>query len=278
MDLSGLALRFRYRGYRLLCPSRVYRMSEAKHWNPELYEAKHAFVWNLGRGLVELLNPVKGERILDLGCGTGQLTNEIAKSGADVLGLDSSPDMIGQARQNYPTLRFVLADAREITFEHEFDAIFSNAALHWMLDAPSVACKMAQALKPGGRLVAEMGGKGNVRQIESALHSVLPPFYSGSMPDSKTYFPSVAEYSTILENAGLEVRRAELFDRPTPLDGDRGMADWLRQFVSYYFEDLPPKRREEALEDVVTELRGTLFRDNRWSADYRRLRITAVKA
>ncbi len=141
-------------------------MSAKKHWNPELYEARHAFVWNLAQGLLELLHPVKGERILDLGCGTGQLTNEIAQSGAEVLGLDASPEMIGQARQNYPGLRFVLQDAGDMQYQGEFDAIFSNAALHWMLDAPRVAAAMACALKRGGRLVAEMGGKGNIDQIE----------------------------------------------------------------------------------------------------------------
>ncbi len=252
-------------------------MSARKHWNPELYEARHAFVWNLAQGLLELLHPIKAERILDLGCGTGQLTNEIAQSGAEVVGLDASPEMIGQARQNYPGLRFVLEDAGEMQYDGEFDAIFSNAALHWMLDAPKVAAAMARALKRGGRLVAEMGGKGNVGQIEAALYKVLPRFHAGNMPASKTYFPSIAEYATTLENAGLEVRTAQLFDRLTPLQGDQGMADWLRQFASYYFESLGAKEREVAVAEVVDRLRGSLYHDGQWSADYRRLRVTAVK-
>ncbi len=253
-------------------------MSAKKHWNPELYEARHAFVWNLAQGLLELLHPVKGERILDLGCGTGQLTNEIAQSGAEVLGLDASPEMIGQARQNYPGLRFVLQDAGDMQYEGEFDAIFSNAALHWMLDAPRVAAAMARALKRGGRLVAEMGGKGNIGQIEAALHQVLPKFHAGNLPASKTYFPSIGEYATILENAGLEVRTAQLFERPTPLQGEQGMADWLRQFPSYYFEGLGGKEREQAVAEVVECLRENLYRDGQWSADYKRLRVTAAKS
>ena len=252
-------------------------MSAKKHWNPELYEARHAFVWNLAQGLLELLHPIEGERILDLGCGTGQLTNEIAQSGAEVVGLDASPEMIGQARQNYPGLRFVLQDAGEMQYDGECDAIFSNAALHWMQDAPKVASAMARALKPGGRLVAEMGGKGNVGQIEAALHRVLPRFHAGNMPAAKTYFPSIAEYATILDNAGFEVRTAQLFDRPTPLQGEEGMADWLRQFPSYYFEGLGVKEREQAVAEVVDLLRQGLHRDGVWSADYRRLRVTAVK-
>ncbi len=252
-------------------------MSSQQAWNPELYEARHAFVWELGQGILELLHSKKGERILDLGCGTGQLTQQIAESGADVTGLDSSPDMIGQARQNYPALRFILADATSMQFGQEFDAIFSNAALHWMLDAQQVAGSMARALKPGGRLVAEFGGKGNISHIEAALEQVLAKYYHGPGPTSKTYFPSIPEYAAILENADFEVRMAHLFDRPTPLEGERGMTNWLRQFSWYNFEALAPGKREQALIEVVELLRSDQYRDGHWFADYRRLRIVAIK-
>lgn len=251
-------------------------MTSQQAWNPELYEARHSFVWQLGQGILELLRPRNGERILDLGCGTGQLTHQIAESGADVTGLDSSPDMIGQARQNYPALHFVLADAAYVQFKQEFDAVFSNAALHWMLEAQQVARSMAEALKPGGRLVAEFGGKGNIAHIETALQ-VLTKYYEGPRPTPKTYFPSIPQYTRILEDAGFEVRMAHLFDRPTPLDGEQGMENWLRQFSWYNFEPLPPGKRDLALADVVELLRRSQCREGQWFADYARLRIVAIK-
>jgi trans-aconitate methyltransferase len=251
-------------------------VSAKQNWNPELYEARHSFVWQLGQGILELLQPGKNERILDLGCGTGQLTHQIGESGAQVTGIDSSPDMIGQARQNYPAIKFVLGDAAAMQFIAEFDAIFSNAALHWMLNPAAVANAMFRALKPGGRLIAEMGGKGNIGHIEEALDTVL--YRRGQAPPSKNYFPSVGQYSSVLETAGFEVRMAQLFDRPTPLEGEQGMANWLLQFRGYSFAGLNAGDREKALAEVVEHLRPSLYRDDQWYADYRRLRIVAVKS
>jgi trans-aconitate methyltransferase len=250
-------------------------MSAKQNWNPELYEARHSFVWQLRQGILELLEPQKNERILDVGCGTGQLTHKIAESGAQVTGLDSSPDMIGQARQNYPAIKFVLGDAAAMQFAEEFDAAFSNAALHWMLNPEAVAHAMFRALRSGGRLVAEMGGKGNIARIEQALDTVL--FRFGQPPPSKNYFPSIGQYSAILETAGFEVRMAQLFDRPTALEGEQGMANWLLQFRGFSFKPLSADDREKALTDVVALLRPSLYRENQWLADYRRLRIIAVK-
>jgi trans-aconitate methyltransferase len=252
-------------------------MSVMQNWNAELYEARHSFVWQLGQGVLDLLQPKSGERILDLGCGPGQLTQQIAESGALVTGIDLSPEMIGQARQNYPALKFILGDAATMQFNEEFDAIFSNAALHWMQDAAAVANAMARALKVGGRLVAEFGGKGNIAHIQDALHTVLPRYSNGEAPPVKNYFPSIGEYAQVAESAGLEVRMAQLFDRPTPLEGEQGMPNWLRQFSWYSFEPLPAEKREAALAEVVEYLRPPLYRNGQWSADYRRLRIVAVK-
>ena len=240
-------------------------------WDAELYEARHNFVWRMAEGVFELLQPKPGERILDLGCGPGQLTNKISESGAQVVGVDSAPSMIGQARQNFPALKFALQDAAAMTFDSEFDAVFSNAALHWMLDPAAVVKAVAKALKPGGRFVAEMGGKGNIQTIVNAIHRVVLKYHP--LPPSRQYYPSVSEYSTILEAHGLEVRRAELFDRSTPLEGEGGMENWLKQFKDYYFEKLPPG----ALAEVVADLRPKLHDGNGWHADYRRLRFVAVK-
>src|SRR5690242_11899204 len=134
----------------------------ADRWDSALYDDRHSFVWKGGAELIDLLNPTSGQRILDLGCGTGHLTAQIAKRGARVTGLDSSPSMIAQARQNYPRLKFVLSDARSLEFREEFEAVFSNAVLHWILDAEAVVAGVARALTPGGRFVLEFGGKKNI--------------------------------------------------------------------------------------------------------------------
>lgn len=253
-------------------------MTKPPAWDAELYEARHAFVWQFGEEVIQLLNPKAGERILDLGCGPGQLTRKIADSGAVVVGLDASPEMIGQARQNFPELRFVLQDAAAMQFRDEFDAVFSNAALHWMLDASAVANAVSKALRKGGRFVAELGGKGNIKEIESAIEAMAARRLGDRTPQKRTFYPSISEYSAILEAQGLEVQSAQVFDRPTPLEGPEGMAIWIRQFKWYVFEPLPDIDKEKALTETVDTLRPVLFRKGKWFANYRRLRITAIKA
>ncbi len=245
-------------------------------WDAELYEARHAFVWHFGESLVELLAPAPGERILDLGCGPGQLTNKIAEHGATVVGLDASPEMIGQARQNYPKLHFVLKDASAMEFENEFDAVFSNATLHWILNAQAAAAGMFRALRQGGRLVAEFGGCGNVRTIESAVSAVLERYVENPLP-GRRFYPTVGQYASLLEGEGFEVRFAHLFERPTSLEGEDGMLNWILQFSGFQFEPLAASDRKRALEEVVELVRPKLYRDGQWFADYRRLRIIAAK-
>lgn len=252
-------------------------MSARTSWDTELYEAQHAFVWQLGAGLIEILAPKPGERILDVGCGTGQLTQQIGERGADVLGVDSSPDMIGQARQNFPRLRFALQDAVSMTFDSEFDAVFSNAALHWILNAEAAAESMSRALRTGGRLVLEMGARGNIRQIHEAVESAFREHSGAALPAPRNYFPSIGEYTTVLEAHRFEVRNAILFDRPTPLEGERGMEQWIRQFCGFYLDELPPQSRQSAVNRAVEQLRPCLYRDGQWIADYRRLRVSAIK-
>jgi trans-aconitate 2-methyltransferase len=245
-------------------------------WDAELYEARHAFVWHFGESLVELLAPATGERVLDLGCGPGQLTSKIAEHGATVVGLDSSPEMIGQARQNFPKLHFVLQSATSMEFEDEFDAVFSNAALHWILDAQAVARGMYRALRRGGRLVAEFGGIGNVKTIESAIAEVVSRYSSTPVP-GRRYYPSIGQYAALLEAEQFEVRFAHLFERPTPLEGDNGMENWIAQFSGFQFDPLTPADRKQALRETVEILRPKLYREEQWFADYRRLRIIAAK-
>jgi trans-aconitate methyltransferase len=249
-------------------------VSSSSTWDPGRYEGNHSYVWQFGAALLDLLAPQPGERILDVGCGTGRLTAEIAGCGAQVLGIDSSIDMLGQARQNYPALKFALADATSFRFPEKFDAVFSNAALHWVKDAESAVRAIAEALRPGGRFVAEFGGHGNIRTVLRALREVLGESAEERCP---WIFPSIGEYSALLEKHSLEVRQAFLFDRPTPVEGDNGMKDWLEMFAGNYFADLPPKLVQEKMTEVAERLRPEIFRDGVWTLDYRRLRIVASR-
>jgi trans-aconitate methyltransferase len=245
-------------------------------WDARLYEEKHAFVWKQAESLVELLAPRPGESILDLGCGTGHLTAQIASAGVSVLGIDSSGEMIEEARRSYPGLRFDLVDARHLAYVDQFDAVFSNAVLHWINEPHRVVQGISRALKPGGRFVAEFGGKGNVKAILAAVQNALQAV--GCSPvDSPWFFPSVAEYAALLESAGLEVTFATLFDRPTPLEGARGMRHWVEMFGGHFLCRVPETLREEFFFHVEDELRPVLFRDDSWFADYRRLRVAAQR-
>ncbi len=247
----------------------------ADRWDSSLYDDRHSFVWRFGAGLVELLQPKLGERILDLGCGTGHLTAKIAESGALVTGIDSSVSMVAQARQNFPALKFRLEDARDFRFNEPFDAVFSNAALHWIHDAEAVVQTVARALSSGGRFVLEMGVRGNISHIREATESVLRE--AGKSPRCPWYFPSLGEYSAILERCGFEVRIAETFARSPRLEHpERGMREWLEMFAGAYFVDLMPEQREQLYAAIEERLRPILYHDGAWWADYRRLRVEAV--
>jgi trans-aconitate methyltransferase len=248
-------------------------------WNTALYEQNHAFVWEYGESLLDLLAPKAGERILDLGCGTGQLTEKIAQSGAFVQGIDSSLSMISTAQANYPHINFAAADARDFQVEDPLDAVFSNAVLHWIKQPDAVIHCVEKALRPGGRFVAEFGGKGNVGAIARALLSVLSEI-GCSEPESLNpwYFPSIGEYALLLENQGFEVSYAVLFDRPTPLEGgSAGMVNWIEMFAGGFWSGLSQEVRSHAIHQVEERLRPALYRDGNWIADYRRLRVVALK-
>lgn len=246
-------------------------------WDAGLYDDKHAFVWKHGASLVELLAPRPGERILDLGCGTGHLTARLAEAGAAVVGLDPSAAMLEQARAAYPHLAFVPGDARAFAVDQPFDAVFSNAALHWVRPPEAVLRCVRQALKPGGRFVAEFGGRGNVQAIVAALRAAAERLgQKGEEPP--WFFPSVGEYAGLLEAAGLEVRFATLFDRPTPLEGADGLRAWVRMFCRASLDAIPPERQEDFLCAAEDEARSELCRAGSWVADYRRLRVLAVRA
>jgi trans-aconitate methyltransferase len=248
-------------------------------WNAAEYDAKHAFVYEKAKGLVELLVPKAGERILDLGCGTGALTAEIAARGAEVLGVDRSEEMIAQARKKFPALRFEVVDARELRANGEFDAVFSNAVLHWISEAEEVIAGVARVLKPRGRFVAEFGGKGNIQKLVAGFRRAFAALGLREPEEvSPWFYPSVAEYAGLLEKHGLEVREALLFDRPTALeDGERGLENWLRLFRQAFLEKMGAANAQRWIREVERQCRGELFRDGSWVLDYRRLRIAAWK-
>jgi trans-aconitate methyltransferase len=246
-------------------------------WNANLYDSKHNFVTNYGNDIIELLNPQANEKILDLGCGSGALTAKIATMAKEVTGIDASREMIAQAKQHYPDVDFIVHDAtREFPFTDKFDAVFSNAALHWMLDADTVAKNIAKVLKPDGWFVFEMGGKNNIKTIIKSIEYAASKFDTHNLP-IYNFFPTISEYSTILEKNGFAVKYAALFDRPTPLDGEEGLRNWIRMFRNGVLENIDKSNHEQFFELAEEFARDKLYKDKQWIADYVRLRMIAIK-
>lgn len=249
---------------------------ESRDWSAATYDHSAGYVSRFGQDVVEWLAPEPEETVLDLGCGTGDLTREISSRGALVCGVDSSPRMVARAREKFPDLRFEVGDARELCGLSGFDAVFSNAALHWVKEARRAVGAIHSVLEPGGRFVAELGGRGNVRTTESALEEALAGRGVSSAGRNPWYFPGLGEYCALLEEAGFEVTRATLFDRPTPI-GEEGIERWLEVFAGDFLEGLPEDTRSEVVAEVADKVRPELLTEDGWIADYRRLRVRAVR-
>jgi trans-aconitate methyltransferase len=246
-------------------------------WNPTLYASRAAFVHRMGADLMDVLGPRAGERILDVGCGTGELTSLIAASGAAVVGLDSSAAMLDEARTRAPGVTFVLGDAQALDYNGEFDAVFSNAAIHWMPRAAAMASGVKRALVPGGRFVAEFGGHGCIARVRDAVGQALERRGESPAAFMSWYFPTLAEYVAVLSSAGFDVTYAHLFDRPTPLDGDDGLMGWLQTFLPA-LETTLGADWEGFVRDVERAASPALRREGRegrWVLDYVRLRVVA---
>jgi SAM-dependent methyltransferase len=244
-------------------------------WDAQAYGLNGAFVHELAGGVLEWLAARPGEKILDLGCGDGQLTQRIAAAGADVLGVDASPDMVRAARD-----RGVVADvgdAQQLPYaDKTFDAVFSNAALHWVRDQDAMLAEINRVLKPGGRFVAEMGGHGNIAAIRVALMAVLARHGYGDLEDGVNYYPTAESYALKLEKHGFQVQRIALIPRPTPLPKS-GMTEWLRTFRCGVLERLPEHLRAPVVEQTATLLEPALRdEEGNWVGDYVRLRFVAT--
>ncbi len=249
---------------------------QSKRWDAKNYQKNFSFVPGYGAELLSLLQPSPGQRILDLGCGNGTLTAQIHKAGAEVTGLDSSPEMLALARENLPaSVPLLLADAPHFTVDTPFDSVFSNAVFHWIVDQEGLAESICQALRLGGKLVCEFGGAGCCEALHSALEAQFHK--RGFVYPRPFYFPTIGQHAPLLERHNLRVETAALFQRPTPLQGKDAAADWMRMFATQALERTPPQERELILHDAQESLRDTLWHNGQWYADYVRIRITAVR-
>ncbi len=248
-------------------------MKVSQHWEKEKYEKNARFVSDYGEELIEWLNPQKNEYILDLGCGDGVLTKKISEYGCKVLGLDGSQKFIEAAGKL--GIDAVQGDAQNMNFENEFDAIFSNAALHWMTDYDGVLKSVSKALKKSGRFVVEMGCKGNVETIENAIFEIAEKH---NLKAKKCwFFPTPEEEKELLERYGLKVKRMTSFSRPTLLP--TGIKGWLQTFSAPAFVNIPKEMHEKLIDEIAEKVENELEKNENGQilADYVRLRFEAVK-
>jgi ubiquinone/menaquinone biosynthesis C-methylase UbiE len=245
-----------------------------QQWNPETYEKNARFVSDLGAGAIELLAPKPGERILDLGCGDGALTETLVAAGCTVVAVDASAEQVAGAVKRGLDARVARAEA--LPFNNEFDAVFSNAVLHWVKDADGVIASVARALKPGGRFVAEFGGFGCIETIRAALRAALARRGLDPATADPWYFPNDVDYRAKLEANAFTVRFITLFPRPTPLPGEA--AAWLETFAQPFLGAVAPADRPALIAEVCDAMRPTLYSPHSgWTADYIRLRFAAER-
>lgn len=244
-------------------------------WNANLYDNNHSFVSNYGDSLIKMLSPSKKERILDLGCGTGDLAKRLYDQGVQVVGIDKSNNMITQALEKYPEIPFFVQDATDLSYVNEFDAVFSNATLHWVKPPKQALHGIYNSLKKGGRFVAEFGGKGNVQTIIDEINQQLGRDINAT--EFPWYYPSIAEYSSLMEEVGFQVTFAQHYDRPTPLEGSNGLKNWLKMFALSFFNGLDERKQEQVITKIENQLKPRIYNGSQWIADYKRIRVIAIK-
>ena len=247
-------------------------------WNANLYDGSHSFVSRYGNDLIELLAPKKGESILDLGCGTGDLAKKLFDAGVNLVGVDYSPNMILEAKSKYPSINLMVADATNLEFDHEFDGVFSNATLHWVKPPEKALQCIHKSLKHSGRFVAEFGGKENVQTItDEIIRQIKQTGIDYDMEQFPWYYPSIGEYTSLMEKVGFRVAFAQHFDRPTPLEGENGLKNWIEMFGSTLFQGIAEDRKDYIIEQVENQLKEVLYTDGKWIADYKRIRVIGIK-
>ncbi|WP_457638622.1 class I SAM-dependent methyltransferase [Persephonella sp.] len=242
-------------------------------WDAEKY-SKHAdFVPKLAFPLIDLIRELKGKKVLDLGCGDGTLTVELIKQGADVVGVDLSPQMVKASRSK--GIKALVASATDLPFYEEFDVVFSNAVLHWVQEAEKALQNIAKSMKRGGIFVAEFGGKGNIQSIVEAMEQVFKENPEFGQFKNVWYFPDLQEYKQLLEKTGFKVEYIELIPRPTPIED---IENWLEIFTNVYTSHLSTQQERKFRNQVKEKLKKTIYSpQNGWTADYVRLRLRAVK-
>lgn len=249
-----------------------------KTWNAKKYTTDFSFVHRYGEDLIDLIDPIEQGKVLDLGCGNGALTKRLNERGFSVQGMDSSNSLLNLAQEKYPEIQFILADATNFSLLEPVDIIFSNAVFHWIREenqASMLKC-VKNSLKENGQFIFEFGGYGNNQIIHEVLsRSFAAQGYKYSHP---FYFPTIGEYSSLLEKVGFKVCYASLYDRPTKLaSGEEGLIDWLEMFVKESFSIVNSEDQKDLiLEQTVADLRNTLFKGGSWYADYVRLRMKAI--
>lgn len=247
-------------------------------WNANLYDSKHSFVSDFGADVLDLLAPQKGEHILDLGCGTGDLANKLYERGVKVVGVDKSENMIKQAQDKYPNIEFLTYDALNLPYKNTFDAVFSNAVLHWIKQPKAALENIYRCLLAGGRFVAEFGGKGNVQMITEEVKNVFDELgLTYNEEQFPWFFPSIGEYTSLMEEAGFHVTYAYHFERPTKLDGADGLKNWLKMFGNSMFTGLDDDATTNVIENVENNLKNSMLIGGNWIADYKRLRVIGLK-
>ena len=246
-------------------------------WDAEGYIQNFGFVHEYGEDVISLIDAPKGSFVVDLGCGSGALTEKLQEKGYDVLGVDASSDMIDAAKKSYPDIDFICDDILSFDLKEKADVIFSNAVMHWIdkEKQEKAAYNIFSQLKPGGNFVCEFGGKGCAETVHVELEKLFAK--RGLKYKRAFYFPTIGEYAPILEKAGFIIRYAVLFDRPTPQKTEDGLADWIRMFNKTPFKGISDKEKEEIISEACEDLHSVLHKDGKWIVDYVRIRIKAEK-
>jgi trans-aconitate methyltransferase len=244
-------------------------------WDSGRYDSRHGFVAEYGKGLLEYIPVDKAQKILDLGCGTGVLTTALADRCGYVLGIDSSTEMIGEAKRQHPHIEFLVMNALELPYQEEWDVVFSNAVFHWISDHDLLLRKIRQALKPSGKLVCEFGAHGNIETMEEGFRAVLQEM--GVAYRSGFNFPTADAFGALLVQNGFSIEEIHAYDRPTPLkNGEQGLYDWIKQFFGAELESFPDADQDRIIRSAQEKVRNRLWDGKEWTADYRRLRVIAA--